>query len=55
MMEEEEKQLDIPQVIAIVKRRFWWILIPALLGPVIGVGVTRALKPVYTSKTFVLI
>ncbi len=54
-MEEEEKQLDIPQVIAIVKRRFWWILIPALLGPVIGVGVTRALKPVYTSKTFVLI
>ena len=52
---EEEQQLGIRQLFAIVKRRFWWILIPALLGPAVGISITYAIKPVYTSKTFVLI
>ena len=54
-MEQEEKQFDVHQVIAIVKRRFWWIFISAVLGPAVGIGLTFVLKPVYTSKTFVLI
>jgi len=52
---EEEKQLGIRQILDIVKRRIWWILIPALLGPAIAIGITFAIKPSYTSTSFVLI
>ena len=54
-MEEEQPQFGIREVWAIVKRRFWWILLPALLGPVVGIGLTFAVRPIYTSKAFVLI
>ena len=52
---EEEKQFGINDALAIVKRRFWWILIPALLGPAVGFGVTYLVRPVYTSKALVFI
>ena len=54
-MEEEKRQIGISDALAIVKRRFWWILLPALLGPAIGIGLTFVVRPVYTSKAFVLI
>jgi polysaccharide chain length determinant protein (PEP-CTERM system associated) len=52
---EQEPQFGIREALAIFKRRFWWIVIPALLGPVVAIGITFAIKPVYTSQTFVLI
>jgi polysaccharide chain length determinant protein (PEP-CTERM system associated) len=54
-MEEEKRQLGISDALAIMKRRFWWILLPALLAPAIGIGLTFVVTPVYTSKAFVLI
>jgi polysaccharide chain length determinant protein (PEP-CTERM system associated) len=52
---EEEQQFGIGDVLAIVKRRFLWLLIPALIGPAVGIGLTFLVQPVYTSKAFVLI
>lgn len=52
---EEEQQFGIREILAIVKRRIWWILLPALLGPAVGIGLTFVVRPIYTSKAFVLI
>jgi polysaccharide chain length determinant protein (PEP-CTERM system associated) len=52
---EEEQQFGTRQALTIAKRRFWWILVPALLGPAIGIGLTFLVQPIYTSKAFVLI
>jgi polysaccharide chain length determinant protein (PEP-CTERM system associated) len=55
-MEEQETKLpSISDILAIAKRRFWWIAVPVVLGPMISVGVTFLLKQVYTSDAFVLI
>lgn len=55
MDEEQEQQFQMSAVLAVVKRRLGWIVIPAVLGPVIALGISYALKPVYTSTAFVLI
>ena len=47
--------MEFSEALAVVKRRFWWILVPALLGPAIGIGLTFVVRPVYMSKAFVLI
>ena len=52
---DEEQQFGIRDILAVVKRRFWWILVPALLGPAVGIGLTFVVRPVYMSKAFVLI
>ena len=52
---EQTQTIGISQFVAILRRRFWWIAIPGLLGPIIGVGITYVLRPVYTSKAFVII
>ena len=52
---EEEKQISLSDVFVIARRRFWWIVVPALLGPILCVAVTFVLRPVYTSKAFVII
>lgn len=52
---EEEQQLNIQKITAIGKRRFWWIVIPALIGPLLAIAVSLEVRPVYTSKTFVLV
>ena len=52
---EEEQQIGISDIVAIFRRRFWWILIPALLGPAVAIGLTFVLSPVYTSKALVFI
>ncbi|MEO8735165.1 MAG: Wzz/FepE/Etk N-terminal domain-containing protein [Edaphobacter sp.] len=40
---------------AILKRRGWMVLIPALLLPIVAVAITYKLTPIYTSQTLVLI
>jgi polysaccharide chain length determinant protein (PEP-CTERM system associated) len=52
---EEEQQLSVAHIITVFKRRFWWLIVPALIGPLLTVGITFGLRPVYTSKAFVLI
>ena len=57
-MEEEQReqsQLGPKEILAIARRRWLWILIPLLLGPVAGYLVSRKITPVYTSQAFVLI
>jgi polysaccharide chain length determinant protein (PEP-CTERM system associated) len=57
-MEEEQReqsQLGPQEILAIARRRWLWILIPLLLGPVAGYLVSRKITPVYTSQAFVLI
>jgi uncharacterized protein involved in exopolysaccharide biosynthesis len=46
---EEEKQISLSDVFVIARRRFWWIVVPALLGPILCVAVTFVLRPVYSS------
>jgi polysaccharide chain length determinant protein (PEP-CTERM system associated) len=41
--------------IAILKRRGWMILIPAVIAPIIAIAITYHLTPTYTSQTLVLI
>jgi len=52
---EEESQFGFSEIWAVAKRRRWWILIPSILCPIFGIGLTYVIKPVYTSKAFVLI
>lgn len=52
---EDRPQIGIREVLAIVKRRFWWIVIPVFLGPILGWVVSLKIKPVYTSQAFVLV
>jgi polysaccharide chain length determinant protein (PEP-CTERM system associated) len=40
---------------AILKRRGWMIIIPAVLMPLIALAITYRLTPIYTSQTLVLI
>ena len=49
------RPLVIEDYFAILKRRGWMILIPALLVPIIAVAISYRLTPIYTSKTLVLI
>lgn len=55
MEDQETKLLSVSDILAIAKRRFWWIAVPVVLGPMIGLGSTLLLKKVYTSDAFVLI
>jgi polysaccharide chain length determinant protein (PEP-CTERM system associated) len=55
MEDQETKVLSISEILAIAKRRFLWIAVPVVFGPMIGLGITFLLKPVYTSDAFVLI
>ncbi len=52
---EEEQQFSVQKVAAICKRRFWWIIVPVLVGPLLAIAVSFEVRPVYTSKTFVLV
>ena len=49
------RPLVVEDYFAILKRRGWMIIIPALLLPIIAVAITYRLTPIYTSQTLVLI
>ncbi|WP_158786306.1 GNVR domain-containing protein [Granulicella sp. L46] len=49
------RPLVIEDYFAILKRRGWMIIIPALLLPIIAVAITYKITPIYTSQTLVLI
>ncbi|MDQ2841967.1 MAG: Wzz/FepE/Etk N-terminal domain-containing protein [Acidobacteriota bacterium] len=49
------RPLVVEDYFAILKRRGWMLLIPALLIPILAVAITYKLTPIYTSQTLVLI
>ncbi|HLI29983.1 MAG TPA: Wzz/FepE/Etk N-terminal domain-containing protein [Terriglobia bacterium] len=49
------RQLNFDDYGAIVRRRLWVLLIPALLGPVVAYVIARYLPPRYTSNSLILI
>ena len=49
------RPLVIEDYLAILKRKWWMVLIPALLMPILAVAITYKLTPVYMSQTLVLI
>ena len=53
MLGHREQSID--EYLMILRRRMWWIIIPALLGPLMAVGVSLKLPNRYVSQTVVLV
>lgn len=49
------RQLTIGEYAAILRRRIWWIIVPTLLGPIVGYAISLKLPSRYTSQTLVLV
>jgi len=49
------RALNVDDYLAILKRRWWIIAIPAIILPIVAVVVTRFIPPKYVSETLVLI
>ena len=49
------RSLGVEDYVAILKKRWWILVLPAVLFAVIGYGVTHFIAPVYVSQTLVLI
>ncbi len=49
------RQLKIEDYKAIVRRQWLWIVVPAILGPLLGYGISRLVPARYTSRTLVLV
>jgi polysaccharide chain length determinant protein (PEP-CTERM system associated) len=54
-MQIGNRTIDLAELLAILKRRAWWIAVPAILGPMIGFGTTYLVQPRYTSEAMVLV
>lgn len=55
MIEQEEQGLDFNKLGGMLKRRIWWIVIPAILGPLAAIYVSYKITPRYESQAFVLV
>ncbi len=53
MLGHREQSID--EYISILRRRKWWIIIPALVVPILAVGVSLKLSNRFVSKTVVLV
>jgi len=49
------RELTIDDYFGILRRRIWWVVVPALLGPLIAYGVSLRLQNRYTSRGLVLV
>jgi polysaccharide chain length determinant protein (PEP-CTERM system associated) len=49
------RALNVEDYLSILKRRWWIVAIPAIIAPIISVGVTFFLRPQYQSQTLILI
>ena len=52
---QEERQMGVPEILAIARRRLWWIVVPVIVGPIAGYLVSLKITPVFTSQAFVLV
>lgn len=53
--ERSSRQLTAGEYLSILRRRIWWLVVPTLLGPIVGYGITLKLPSRYTSQTLVLV
>jgi polysaccharide chain length determinant protein (PEP-CTERM system associated) len=49
------RALSIQDYVSILKRKWWIIVIPAIIFPIIGYGITFLIQPQYISQTLVLV
>ena len=49
------RDMNTDDYLSILRRRKWWIIIPAFFGPVLGYGVSQFIPAQYTSQTTVLV
>ncbi len=49
------RQLSVGDYLAILRRRVWLIVIPAILSPLVALLIARQLSPKYTSNSLILI
>jgi polysaccharide chain length determinant protein (PEP-CTERM system associated) len=47
--------IDIKDVIEVIERRKWWLILGTLVGLVLGVGVYLLIPPTYTANTKILV
>lgn len=50
-----QREMTMEDYMGILRRRWWIVLIPAVLGPIIGYSVSQFLPEKYTSQTLVLV
>lgn len=53
--ESTSRQLTVSEYLDILKRRLWWIIVPTVLGPIIGYSVSLKIPSKYMSQTLVLV
>ena len=51
----QNRELTIDDYVAMLRRRLWVILIPAMIAPAIGFGISYLFPPKYTSQSTVLV
>jgi uncharacterized protein involved in exopolysaccharide biosynthesis len=49
------RTLNVEDYLFILKRRWWILAIPAIIFPIIAIGITFMIPPKYQSQTLVLI
>lgn len=47
--------MGVQEILAIARRRLWWIVVPVIVGPIAGYLVSLKITPVFTSQAFVLV
>jgi len=50
-----QRELTLEDYVGMLRRRIWWMIVPAVLGPAIAFGVSTMLPSRYTSQTLVLV
>ena len=50
-----QRELTLEDYVGMLRRRIWWLIVPAVLGPAIAFGVSTMLPSRYTSQTLVLV
>ena len=50
-----QRELTFEDYVGMLRRRIWWLLVPAILGPGIAYGVSLTLASRYNSQTLVLV
>lgn len=50
-----QREMTMEDYVGILRRRWWIVLIPAVLGPIIGYGASLFVPEKYTSQTLVLV
>src|SRR5579871_5359002 len=50
-----QRELTLEDYVGMLRRRIWWLIVPAVLAPAIAFGISTMLPSRYTSQTLVLV